>query len=65
MDNAKYPCTLSAWNNVIFLRFCLFKRKGERESMSRGRGRGRGRSRFPSKQGAQCGAGSQDPEVMT
>jgi len=29
------------------------------------RGRGGGRSRLPAELGAPCGAGSQDPEIMT
>ena len=41
----------------------LFER--ERDRTSRKRETGRGRSRLPTEQGAQCGAQSQDPEIMT
>ena len=36
----------------------------DRESLSGGKGRGRGRNRLPAEQGAQCGALSQDSEIM-
>jgi len=50
---------------LFFLRFYLFIWQRERESTSRENSRGRGRSRLPAKQGARCGARSQDPEIMT
>ena len=53
------------WGLSVFLKNVLFERERERERGSTGRGRGRGRSRLPTKQGARCGAPSQDPGVMT
>jgi len=46
----------------------LFERESEQErerAQVGGRGRGRGRSGFPVKWGAQHGAQSRDPEIMT
>ena len=45
--------------------FCPLKVLFIRECTSRGRGRGRGRSRLLAEQGAQCGAKSQYPRIMT
>ena len=42
----------------------LKERKRERDH-SRGNSRRRGRSKLPAEQGAQGGAPSQDPEIMT
>ena len=36
----------------------------EREGASMSRGKGRERSRLPAEQGARCGAGYQNPEIM-
>jgi len=38
--------------------------RGRQRAQVEGRGRGRARSRLPAEQGAQCGAGSQDLEIM-
>ena len=42
-------------------RFDIF----DRERTSRGNSRGKGRSRLPTEQGARCGTGFQEPEIMT
>ena len=46
---------------------CLFiwQREWERAQAEGVAGRRRGRSRLPAEQGAQCGAQSQNPEIMT
>ena len=50
---------------LFFLDFIyLFERKRERAGAGR-RGRGIGRSRLLTEQEAQCGAGFQDPGIMT
>lgn len=49
--------------SVLYLR--EREREIEWESMSTGKGRGRRTSRPPNEQGAQPGAGSQDPRIMT
>ncbi|XP_064430687.1 integrator complex subunit 6-like isoform X8 [Mirounga angustirostris] len=46
-------------------RFYLFDRERHSERGDTSRGSGRGRSRLPTKQGARCGARSQDPGTMT
>ena len=48
----------------MFLRETESKQAGERARVE-GRGRGRGRSRLLAAEGAQCGAPSQDPGIMT
>ena len=50
---------------ILLKKYILFER--ERESMSRGEGRGSGRRRrtLPAEQGADAGAPSEDPELMT
>ena len=47
--------------------YYLFERESTQAGEKRGaqRGRGRGRSRLTTEQGAQCGAPSQDPGIMT
>ena len=48
----------------IFI-YSFERRDSERASTNRWMDRERGRSRLPTEQGAQCGARSQDPGIMT
>ena len=53
--------------NVFFKILFIYLRERER-GHGGGEGereRGRGRNRLPTEQGAQCGAPSQEPEIMT
>ena len=52
------------WVGLLFLRFNLFISQRERAQAGGEAGRGRGRRRLSTKQGAQCRAQSQDPEIM-
>ena len=53
----------SKWNDTFFKDF-IYLFEGER-AQGRGRGRGKGRNRLLSEQGAQGGARSRNPMIMT
>jgi len=57
---------LDFYREKFFLKILfIHSREKEGESTSRGMGGGRGRSKLPTEQGAQHGARSQDPWIMT